>query len=105
MRNTAFWAFGFLVMGHAGGAASLQVQAKITLPDCQGRIDHLAFDAEHGRLFVAELGNDSVAVVDITRNRLEHRIAGLDEPQGIAYFAPLNRLYVAGGGDGSLRAY
>ena len=34
-----------------------------------------------------------------------HRISGLKEPQGIGYFKPLDVIYVASGGDGSVRIY
>ena len=85
--------------------ANLELQAKISLAGGRGRIDHMAFDPVSRRLFVAELGNDSVAVIDFDDHRLERRIADLREPQGIAYYAPLQRLYVTGGGDGTVRAY
>ena len=104
MRATVLAALGLSAIGTAMGG-TLEVQAKIPLPGCKGRIDHLAFDPEHRRLFVAELGNNSVAVVDVDKRRLDHRLEGHDEPQGIAYFPPLNRLYVADGGDGTVRAY
>src|SRR5262245_35853258 len=42
--------------------APLQLEGKIALGDVSGRIDHLAIDLAHKRLFVAELGNDSVGV-------------------------------------------
>lgn len=38
----------------------LQLETKIPLGDVRGRIDHLAVDLKRERLFVAELGNDSV---------------------------------------------
>ena len=104
MRIIVLAALGLLTIGSAWGG-TLELQAKIPLPNCKGRIDHLAFDAEHRRLFVAELGNDSVAVVDVDQRRLVHRFEGLKEPQGIAYFAPLQRVYVAEGGDGMVRAF
>lgn len=97
-------AMGLSAIGSATGG-SLELQAKIPLPNCKGRIDHLAFDADHRRLFVAELGNDTVAVIDVDKRQLERRLEGVKEPQGIAYFAPLRRLYVAEGGDGTVRAY
>jgi DNA-binding beta-propeller fold protein YncE len=100
----ALFAIGLLTAGWAEGG-TLELQAKILLPNCKGRIDHLAFDVDHRRLFVAELGNDTVAVVDVDRRRLEQRLEGLKEPQGLAYFASLHRLYVAEGGDGTVRAY
>jgi DNA-binding beta-propeller fold protein YncE len=65
----------------------------------------MAYDAKHGRLFVVETGNGSVAVVDINARRFERRIDGLDGPQGVAYLDGLDRLLVATHGDGSLRAF
>src|SRR5262245_60229321 len=49
--------------GAASEAGALSVDARITLPDANGRIDHLAFDPSRQRLYVAELGSDSVAIV------------------------------------------
>jgi len=46
-------------------AAPLELEAKIPLGDVRGRIDHLAVDLKRHRLYVAELGNDSVGVVDL----------------------------------------
>jgi hypothetical protein len=104
MHATALAALGLSTIGMATGA-TLELQAKIPLTGGKGRIDHLAFDPQHRRLFVAELGNDTVAIIDVDRGRIERRLEGLSEPQGIAYFAPRNRLYVAEGGDGTVRAY
>jgi DNA-binding beta-propeller fold protein YncE len=105
MRAAVFTALVLLSLAASARAATLQLQAKIPLPASKGRIDHLAFDPVRGRLYVAELGNGSVAIIDVNQRRLERRLEGLDEPQGVAYFAPTNRLYVAAGGDGSVRAY
>ncbi|MEJ0075572.1 MAG: hypothetical protein WDO17_09015 [Alphaproteobacteria bacterium] len=83
----------------------LQLEAKIPLGNVAGRIDHMAFDAARGRLFVAELGNNSLGVVDVNARKVIHRITGLKEPQGVGYFKPLDAVYVANGGDGSVRIY
>lgn len=83
----------------------LALESKIALGAVAGRIDHLAIDAAHRRLFVAELGNNTVGVVDIVQRRLLRRIAGLDEPQGVGYVAATDTLIVADGGDGSVRAF
>lgn len=91
-------------LARAAGAP-LAVVATIPLPQGKGRIDHLAFDAKRQRLFVAELGNNTVAVVDVAQRRLERRLSGLAEPQGIAYFAATDAVYVATGGDGMLRTF
>ena len=54
---------------------------------------------------MAELENDSVGIVDPVRRRVVHTISGLKEPQGIAYVPSTDMLYVANGGDGSVRLF
>jgi len=44
-------------------AVPLQLETKMPLGDVRGRIDHMAVDLKRQRLFVAELGNDSVGIV------------------------------------------
>jgi hypothetical protein len=83
----------------------LVLEAKISLGPVRGRIDHFAFDADRQLLFVAELGNDSVAVVDLEKRNVVHRIPGLSQPQGIAYHLATGTLYVANAADGSLRLF
>jgi DNA-binding beta-propeller fold protein YncE len=84
---------------------ALRLEATIPLGDVRGRIDHMAIDLPRARLFVAELGNDSVAVVDLKERRVVHRISALSEPQGLGYLPSTDTLYVANGGDGSLRLF
>ena len=67
-----------------------------------GRIDHLGVDLARKRLLVAELGNNSVAVVDLTKGVLFKRISGLREPQGVAYAPKGDLIYVANAGDGAV---
>src|SRR5262249_8428140 len=69
-----------------------------------GRIDHLAVDIAHRRIFVAELGNGSVDAIDLDSGAA-HRITGLLEPQGLAYLPDRNELLVATGGDGSVHFF
>ncbi len=83
----------------------LQLEGKIPLGAVRGRIDHMAFDLDRRRLFVAELGNDSVGVVDLDARKVVHRIGGLKEPQGVAYLPSGDTLFVANGGDGSVRLF
>jgi hypothetical protein len=89
----------------AGPAQPLVLARKIPLGEVRGRIDHLAIDLARERLFVAELGNDSLGVVDLAAGRLLRRIGGLAEPQGIAYDPAIDIVYVADGGDGSLHRF
>jgi hypothetical protein len=81
---------------------ALRVEAKIPLGPVNGRIDHMAVDLPRSRLFVAELGNDTVAVVDIKAGKVVHVIAGLKEPQGVGYVPSTDTLYVANARDGSV---
>jgi DNA-binding beta-propeller fold protein YncE len=83
----------------------LQLEAKIGLGNVKGRIDHMAVDLKRQRLFVAELGNDSVGLVDLANRKLLQTIAGLKEPQGVGYEPSTDMLYVANAGDGSVRLF
>jgi YVTN family beta-propeller protein len=83
--------------------APLRLEAKIPLGNVRGRIDHMAVDLKRQRLFVAELGNDTVGVVDLANRKLLQTITGLKEPQGVGYEPSTDMLYVANAGDGSVR--
>src|SRR3954453_23022846 len=84
-------------------AAPLQLEAKIPLGPVSGRIDHLAIDIRRQWLFVAELGNDSVGVIDVANRKLISTIRGFQEPQGIGYEPSTDTLYVANARDRALR--
>jgi hypothetical protein len=81
----------------------LQLETKISLGNVAGRIDHMDVDLARRRLFVAELGKGSVSVIDLDAQKIVRRIAHFHEPQGLAYVPETDTLYVASGGDGSLR--
>src|SRR5260221_4512992 len=89
----------------AAEPAPLELEAKIALGKVSGRIDHLAVDLKHQRLFVAELGNDSLGVVDLENRSLLRTIKGLREPQGVGYVAVTDTLYVADAKDGSVAIF
>ena len=84
---------------------ALTLEAKVPLGDVSGRIDHMAIDPKRQRLFVAELGNNTVGVVDLKERKVVHVIAGLKEPQGVAYVPSSDMLYIANAGDGSVRIF
>lgn len=86
----------------AAAAPPLTLEARLPLGNIQGRIDHLALDPTRQRLYVAELGNNSIGVVDLPSGRVQ-ALTGYDEPQGLGYSAATDTLYVANGGDGSVR--
>ncbi len=89
----------------AADPVPLAVQSRIELGDVQGRIDHLAVDLKRQRLYVAELGNDTVGVVDLKEGKVIQTLRGLKEPQGIGYEPRTDTLYIANGKDGSVRLY
>jgi DNA-binding beta-propeller fold protein YncE len=109
LRAVTITAFVLLVAASAAPRAqqlpALELDTTISLGDVRGRIDHMAIDVAHQRLFVAELGNDSVGIVDLKERKVAQRISGLSEPQGVGYVAAADALYVANGGDGTLRIY
>jgi hypothetical protein len=86
-------------------AAPLRLDAKIPLGPVRGRIDHMAIDAAGRRLFVAELGNDSIGVVDLAGRETVRTIDGLAEPQGVGYVPSKDTIYVANARDGSVRLF
>lgn len=93
------------VSAQSGPGQLLKLETTVPITDVQGRIDHLAIDVKGLRLFVAALGNNSLEVIDLKENKRVHSIPGLAEPQGIAYLPSSNRLFVANGKDGSVRAF
>jgi DNA-binding beta-propeller fold protein YncE len=100
----AFFAAGWSLAAYPAEREPLVLETKIPLGDVKGRIDHLAIDVGHRRLFVAELGNNTVGVVDID-GKVVRTLQGFDQPQGVAYLAQTDTLYVANGGDGVLSAF
>ena len=96
------WSFsGFC----ADSSAPLKLINSIPLPGITGRIDHFAIDLQHQTAFVAALGSNSVVAVDIHQGKVLGSIIGLQEPQGLLYAPENGHLYIANGGDGSLRIY
>ncbi|MGA8985841.1 MAG: hypothetical protein WB470_24440, partial [Candidatus Acidiferrales bacterium] len=84
---------------------SLRLVATIPMPGVNGRLDHLDVDVKGQRLFVSGLENGSVEVVDLHEGKWSCRIPGFQKPQGIAYLAALNKLFVASGDDGMVRVF
>jgi YVTN family beta-propeller protein len=104
---------GVMALANAAGQAfaqsadtgSLQLETKIPLGEVRGRIDHMAVDLKRQRLFVAELGNNSLGVIDLANRKLISTITGLKEPQGVGYEPSTDMLYVTNAGDGSVRLF
>jgi DNA-binding beta-propeller fold protein YncE len=89
----------------SGAESPLTLEAKVPLGQVRGRIDHLAVDMARQRLFVAELGNDTVGVVDLERHTVLRTLTGLREPQGVGYEPTTDTLYVANAGDGAVQLF
>src|SRR5512132_3747987 len=51
----------------------LLLERRIPLADVSGRIDHMAVDLRRQRLFVAELGNGTIDVIDLTTGKTDQR--------------------------------
>src|ERR1041385_3011675 len=83
--------------------APLALDTEIALGAVSGRIDHLAVDLKRQQLFVAELGNASLGVVNLAARKMRSTMPGLKEPQGIGYEPSADTVYVANAGDSSVR--
>lgn len=103
MRAGSFAAVLVAILASAlpRGPGELVLIRSIALPQVEGRIDHLAFDAAHQRLYVAALGNNTVEVIDAAAGTHLKSLPGFHEPQGIAVAADFDVVAVANGeGDG-----
>lgn len=96
-----------LALAAARGAetAALRLVATIPLPNVEGRIDHFGIDLKGERLFMSALGNNTIEVFDLRANKRLHTITGLHEPQGVTYAPDSGKIFVANGGDGTLRVF
>lgn len=83
--------------------AVLEPIATIAMTNVSGRIDHLAYDAERQRMFVAALANDTVEVLDTAKSKYLRSLPRFREPQGVATVADLNAIAIANGGTGTLQ--
>jgi YVTN family beta-propeller protein len=86
-------------------STSLGLVQTIPLQNVAGRIDHMDIDIPGQRLFVSELGNNSVDIIDLKTGERTSSISGLHEPQGVAYVQDANKIFVANGGDGTVQIF
>jgi DNA-binding beta-propeller fold protein YncE len=85
--------------------ATLQLLQTIQLKGAAGRLDHMAIDSKHGRLFVANLSNNSLEIVDLKTGKLIKQVPDQKKIQGIAYAADLDRIYVGNGIGGECNVF
>jgi hypothetical protein len=83
----------------------LVLERTLPLAGVSGRIDHMAIDLGRKRLFVAEIGNGTLDVVDLATGRAVHRISELEEPQGIGYAPAADTIAVASAEDGTVQLF
>lgn len=84
------------------GSSLLRLVQTIPLSNVSGRIDHMDIDVSGQRLFVAELENNSVDVLDLKDGKRIHSIGGLHNPQGVLFIPDMDKIVVANGGDGTV---
>lgn len=92
-------------LGAADEPATLELLQTIPLKGAPGRLDHLAIDSKHARLFVANLSNNSLDIVDLKAGKLLKQIPDQKKIQGIAYAPDLDRIYVGNGTGGECNVF
>jgi DNA-binding beta-propeller fold protein YncE len=79
---------------------SLELVQTIPLKGPEGRLDHLAIDTRGNRLFVANLSNNSLDVIDLKAGKLVRQVPDQRKVQGVAHVPDPDRIFVGNGGDG-----
>ncbi len=86
-------------------AAPLKLVSTISIANIPGRIDHFSLDLKGNVAYMAALGANTVVAIDLSEGKELGRISDLKEPQGVLYVPENGHLYVANGGDGTVRIY
>jgi len=108
MRRTVLVMMVGLALGAdvtAAEPATLELLQTIPLKGVAGRLDHVAIDRAHARLFVANLSNNSLDIVDLKAGKLIKQILDQKKIQGIAYSPELDRIYVGNGTAGTCNVF
>jgi DNA-binding beta-propeller fold protein YncE len=81
----------------------------IVIPNVNGRIDHMTLDIRGQKLFVAELENNSLDIIDLKAAKRILSISNnerlLNEPQSVFFIPELNRIFVSNGQDGTVDVF
>ena len=85
------------------GEQMLRLVQTISMPNVEGRLDHMDVDVKGKRLFVAGLENGTLEVVDLQSGKWIRSLRAFRKPQGALYVEELNELFVASGDDAMLR--
>jgi WD40 repeat protein len=92
----------------SSSSSSFSLTQTIMIPNVNERIDHMAVDIKSQRLFVAELGNNSLDVVDLKAAKRVHSISSnynnglLNEPHSVVFIPELIRIFISNGQDGTV---
>jgi hypothetical protein len=89
----------------AADSERLELMRTIQLEGAAGRLDHMAIDTKGERLFVANLSNNSLDVIDLKAGKPVKQIPDQKKIQGVAYAADLDRVFVGNGVDGECRVF
>jgi DNA-binding beta-propeller fold protein YncE len=94
----------------SSSSSSFSLIQSIAIPNVNGRIDHMTIDVRDQKLFIAELGNNSLDVIDLKTAKRLHSISSnniglLNEPQSMVYIPELNRIFVSNGQDGTVDVF
>ncbi|MFL5243811.1 MAG: YncE family protein [Gemmataceae bacterium] len=100
LGNSFFFALLCVIPSAAAEPTSLKLVETIPLKGPEGRLDHLALDAKNARLFVANMANGSLDIVDLKAGKLIKQVPDQKKIQGIAYVPDLDRIFVGNGDDG-----
>jgi DNA-binding beta-propeller fold protein YncE len=98
-------AYGVVALSQDGGKQPLRLIQTISLPNVKGRLDHMDVDVKGKRLFVAGLENGTFEVVDLQAGKSARSIPGFKKAQGALFVPELNKLFLASGDDGMVRAF
>jgi DNA-binding beta-propeller fold protein YncE len=94
-----------LAASQDGQKLPLRLVQTISLPAVKGRLDHMEVDVQRQRLFVAGLENGTFEVVDLKTGKWMRSIPGFKKPQGALFVPEFNKLFLASGDDGMVRAF
>jgi len=83
----------------------LRLVQTISLPGVKGRLDHMEVDVQGQRLFVAGLEHGTFEVVDLKSGKWVRSLPGFKKPQGALFIPEFNKLFLASGDDGMVRAF
>ena len=89
----------------SGEPVTLKLLQTIPLKGAPGRLDHFAIDNKHARLFIANLSNNSLDIVDLKAGKLIKQIPDQKKIQGVAYAPDLDRIYVGNGIGGECNVF